>query len=183
MVKNSFQRAKGDWGTADRVVVFPGAKSTIGLCQQTYCNPGDEIIYPSPGFPIYESFITHMGAQPVPLHLSEERDFSLSGMDIVPLITDKGKVLGIFSTGANISLERGTTLRPRNGANRTVGTEREFIRFISFIWLIRFGWFIRFIPLFGLDDLLSLWSFARRPMFLSVMCGRSKNEETPGSLK
>ena len=40
--------------TPDRVVVFPGGKPPIGLCQQTYCNPGDEIIYPSPGFPIYE---------------------------------------------------------------------------------------------------------------------------------
>ena len=37
--------------TPDRVVVFPGGKPPIGLTQQTYCNPGDEVIYPSPGFP------------------------------------------------------------------------------------------------------------------------------------
>ena len=43
--------------TPAQVVVFPGAKPPIGLCQPTYTNPGDEIIYPSPGFPIYESFI------------------------------------------------------------------------------------------------------------------------------
>jgi aspartate aminotransferase len=71
---------------ADRVVVFPGAKPVIGLCQQTFCNPGDEIIYPSPGFPIYESFITYLGAQPVPVHLSEEGNFTLSGMDIVTIL-------------------------------------------------------------------------------------------------
>ncbi|MHC4827334.1 MAG: aminotransferase class I/II-fold pyridoxal phosphate-dependent enzyme, partial [Planctomycetota bacterium] len=41
--------------TPDRVCVFPGAKPPIGFSQQTYCNPGDEVVYPSPGFPIYES--------------------------------------------------------------------------------------------------------------------------------
>ena len=41
----------------ERVIVLPGAKSAIGFTQQIYCNPGDEVIYPSPGFPIYESFI------------------------------------------------------------------------------------------------------------------------------
>jgi len=79
--------------TADRVVVFPGAKPPIGLCQQTYCDPGDEIIYPSPGFPIYESFINYVGARPVPLYLSEERNFSFSGVDIGPLITEKTKMI------------------------------------------------------------------------------------------
>ena len=42
--------------TPDRVVIFPGAKPPIGFAQQIYCDPGDEVIYPSPGFPIYESF-------------------------------------------------------------------------------------------------------------------------------
>lgn len=84
---------RGIRATPDRVVIFPGAKPAIGLCQQAYCNPGEEIIYPSPGFPIYESFITYLGAQPVPVHLSEESNFTLSGMDIVPLITDKTKMI------------------------------------------------------------------------------------------
>ena len=63
--------------TPDRVVVFPGAKPPIGFCQQAYCNPGDEVIYPSPGFPIYESFTRYVGARPVPLHLDEETGFTL----------------------------------------------------------------------------------------------------------
>ena len=79
--------------TADRVVVFPGAKPPIGLCQQTYCDPGEEIIYPSPGFPIYESFMAYLGIQPVPVHLKEESNFSLSGVDIAPLITQKTKMI------------------------------------------------------------------------------------------
>jgi aspartate/methionine/tyrosine aminotransferase len=75
--------------TPDRVVVFPGAKPPIGLCQQTYTNPGDEIIYPSPGFPIYESFTRYVGAEPVPLHLREDKGFSLDGDDLAPLISER----------------------------------------------------------------------------------------------
>ena len=62
--------------TPDRVVVFPGAKPPIGFTQQTYCNTGDEIIYPSPGFPIYESFVRYIGATAVPMQLEESTGFS-----------------------------------------------------------------------------------------------------------
>jgi aspartate/methionine/tyrosine aminotransferase len=81
--------------TPDRVVVFPGAKPPIGFCQQTYCDPGDEVIYPSPGFPIYESFIGYVGAKPVPLHLEEERGFAFSGDELGRLITDRTKLIFI----------------------------------------------------------------------------------------
>jgi aspartate/methionine/tyrosine aminotransferase len=81
--------------TPDRVVVFPGAKPPIGMSQQTYCNPGDEIVYPSPGFPIYESFINYVGAKAVPLHLEEERGFSFSGADLEKLITDRTRLIYI----------------------------------------------------------------------------------------
>jgi aspartate/methionine/tyrosine aminotransferase len=77
----------------DRVCVFPGAKPPIGYSQQTYCNPGDEVIYPSPGFPIYESFIEYVGATPVPLHLEERAGFSFSGADLEPLITERTKLI------------------------------------------------------------------------------------------
>lgn len=79
--------------TADRVVVFPGAKPPIGFCQQTYCNPGDEIIYPSPGFPIYESFTGYISAKPVPLHLEESKGFAFNGRDLEPLISDRTKMI------------------------------------------------------------------------------------------
>lgn len=81
--------------TPDRVVVFPGAKPPIGLCQQTYCNVGDEIIYPSPGFPIYESFINYIGAKPIPLHLKEDTGFSFTGKELEPLITPRTKLIYI----------------------------------------------------------------------------------------
>lgn len=92
-IAKHLSESRGIRATADRVVVFPGAKPPIGLCQQTYCNPGDEIIYPSPGFPIYESFVHYVGAKPVPIHLREESNFTLSGEDIDSLITPKTKMI------------------------------------------------------------------------------------------
>jgi aspartate/methionine/tyrosine aminotransferase len=73
----------------DRVVVFPGAKPSIGFCQHAYVGPGQEVIYPSPGFPIYESFTRYVGAVPKPLHLNEETGFTLSGRDLEALISDR----------------------------------------------------------------------------------------------
>jgi aspartate aminotransferase len=92
-IAKRFSETRGIQATPDRVVVFPGAKPPIGLCQQTYCNPSDEIVYPSPGFPIYESFIHYIEAKPVPIHLKEEKNFALSGEDIQPLLTKKTKMI------------------------------------------------------------------------------------------
>ncbi len=79
--------------TPDRVVVFPGAKPPIGFSQQTYCNAGDEVIYPSPGFPIYESFVRYIGASAVPLHLEEESGFGFRAADLQSLITERTKLI------------------------------------------------------------------------------------------
>ena len=79
--------------TPDRVVVFPGGKPPIGLSQEVYCNPGDEVIYPSPGFPIYESFTAYLGLKPVPLHLDEQKGFAFNGDDLAPLITPRTKLI------------------------------------------------------------------------------------------
>jgi aspartate/methionine/tyrosine aminotransferase len=92
-IAKHLSETRGIQATADRVVVFPGAKPPIGLCQQTYCDPGDEVIYPSPGFPIYESFIRYIEARPVPIHLREEKNFTLSGEDIQSLLTKKTKMI------------------------------------------------------------------------------------------
>jgi Aspartate/tyrosine/aromatic aminotransferase len=79
--------------TPDRVVVFPGAKPPIGMAQHIYCDPGDEVVYPSPGFPIYESFTRYLGAVPVPLHLHEETGFTCSAAELAPLITKRTKLI------------------------------------------------------------------------------------------
>ena len=77
----------------DCVVVFPGGKPSIGFTLQIYCNPGDEVIYPSPGFPIYESFINYIGAIPKPMHLKEEHNFSFTPQELEALITNKTKLI------------------------------------------------------------------------------------------
>ena len=77
----------------EQVVVFPGGKPSIGMAQQVYCEPGDEVIYPSPGFPIYESFIRYVRAVPVPLHLKEESNFTFSAEELANLITPKTKLI------------------------------------------------------------------------------------------
>jgi aspartate/methionine/tyrosine aminotransferase len=78
---------------SERVVVTAGAKPSIGYTMQTYVDPGDEVIYPSPGFPIYESWVTYVGATPRPLHLSEDRGFAFTADDLAALVTDRTKVI------------------------------------------------------------------------------------------
>jgi aspartate aminotransferase len=80
-----------------QVVVATGAKPSISYTMMTYVNPGDEVIYPSPGFPIYESWVTFVRAVPVPLHLEEEKNFRFDAGDLERLITPRTKVLIISS--------------------------------------------------------------------------------------
>lgn len=94
----------------DNIVVFPGAKPGIGFSQQVYCNPNDEIIYPSPGFPIYESFIPYVGAIPKPIHLKEKDNFVFSKEALSKLISNKTKLIFLNfpsnPTGGVASLEQ-----------------------------------------------------------------------------
>jgi aspartate/methionine/tyrosine aminotransferase len=92
-IAKSMSERRGIPITPDRVVVFPGAKPPIGFAQQIYCDAGDQVIYPSPGFPIYESFIRYVGAVPMPLHLEEDRGFAFSGRDLEMLITPRTKLI------------------------------------------------------------------------------------------
>ena len=72
---------------ASRIVVTPGAKPFLFFGVLATCNPGDEVIYPNPGFPIYESVIRLAGATPVPLPLVEERGFAFSAADLADRLT------------------------------------------------------------------------------------------------
>lgn len=77
----------------ERVVVFPGARPSIGFAQQAYCEQGDEIIYPTPGYPLYESYIPYVGARPVPIHLREDHGFSLTTEELEPLISNQTRLI------------------------------------------------------------------------------------------
>lgn len=84
----------------DEVVVAPGGKPIMFYAITALVNPGDEVIYPSPGFPIYESLIRFVGGIPVPLPLREENDFRVDVDELESLITDKTKLL-IINSPAN----------------------------------------------------------------------------------
>src|ERR1700675_1249396 len=77
----------------DEVVVVPGGKPIIFFTMLTLIDEGDEVIYPNPGFPIYESMIHYVGGKAVPIHLPEERDFSVNVNDLSSLITDRTKLI------------------------------------------------------------------------------------------
>lgn len=77
----------------DQVVVTPGAKPIMFYAILALAQPGDEVIYPNPGFPIYESVIKFAGAKPVPVPLIEERGFSLDVDHLRSLVSDKTKLI------------------------------------------------------------------------------------------
>jgi aspartate/methionine/tyrosine aminotransferase len=80
---------------AEDVVVGAGAKPFIAyaILTTTDYGAGDEVIYPNPGFPIYESQILASGAKPVPIHLHEARDFAFDPAELERLITPKTRLL------------------------------------------------------------------------------------------
>jgi aspartate aminotransferase len=77
----------------EEVVVVPGGKPIIFFTILALIDEGDEVIYPNPGFPIYESMIHYVGGRAVPIHLREERDFSLDVDELAALITDRTKLI------------------------------------------------------------------------------------------
>jgi aspartate/methionine/tyrosine aminotransferase len=81
----------------DEVVVVPGGKPIIFFTILALCDEGDEVIYPNPGFPIYESMINFIGAKAVPIQLREELDFGLDVDELKRLITDRTKLIIINS--------------------------------------------------------------------------------------
>src|SRR5579859_5080082 len=83
-----------------RVLVVPGGKVTMFFAIMMFGEPGAEIIYPNPGFPIYESVIRFSGATPVPLPLREATGFALTADDVLARITPRTRLL-ILNSPAN----------------------------------------------------------------------------------
>jgi aspartate/methionine/tyrosine aminotransferase len=78
---------------ADRVIITPGAKPIMFYAIMALCDEGDEVIYPDPGFPMYESITSFAGASPVPVPLREENDFRVDPEEVAGLVTDRTKLL------------------------------------------------------------------------------------------
>src|SRR4029078_11912963 len=79
--------------TADEVVIVPGGKPVIFFSILALAEEGDEIIYPNPGFPIYESMINYVGAQAVPMRLREKLEFRVDVDELASLINDRTKLI------------------------------------------------------------------------------------------
>ena len=77
----------------DRVVVTPGAKPIMFFSILALCGPGDEVLYPDPGFPMYESIAAFAGATPVPVPLREANGFRIDVAELASLITPRSKLL------------------------------------------------------------------------------------------
>jgi aspartate aminotransferase len=79
--------------TPNEVVVVPGGKPIIFFSILALAEQGDEVIYPNPGFPIYESMINYVGAKAVPIRLREELDFGLDVDELADLINDRTRLI------------------------------------------------------------------------------------------
>lgn len=84
----------------DNVVVVPGGKPTMFFAVMMFGQPGAEIMYPNPGFPIYESVIKYSGATPVPIALEEKNGFAFSAEQVLSQITERTRLI-IINSPAN----------------------------------------------------------------------------------
>lgn len=84
----------------DNVLIVPGGKITMFAAILMFGEPGAEILYPDPGFPIYRSMIEFTGARPVPVPIREDRGFAFSAEELLSLITPKTRLI-ILNSPAN----------------------------------------------------------------------------------
>jgi aspartate aminotransferase len=86
-------RTRGVKVTPEEVVVVPGGKPIIFFTILALIDEGDEVVYPNPGFPIYESMINYVGGKALPIQLREDHDFSLDVNELAALITNRTKLI------------------------------------------------------------------------------------------
>ena len=84
----------------NRILAVPGGKVTMFLAMMIYGEPGCEILYPNPGFPIYESTIRFSGAKPIPIPLREQNGFSFSAEEVLSKINERTRLI-ILNSPAN----------------------------------------------------------------------------------
>src|ERR1700684_2148563 len=79
--------------SSDEVIVVPGGKPIIFFTMLALIEAGDEVIYPNPGFPIYESMVNYSVGKAIPIPLREGRDFSIDTKELASLINDRTKLI------------------------------------------------------------------------------------------
>src|SRR5262245_51143215 len=96
-IAKDFSRRRGVPVTADQVVVVPGGKPIMFFLMMALLEEGDEVVYPDPGFPIYESMVKFLGAKPMPIVLREENEFRLDLNELETKVSDRTKLVIINS--------------------------------------------------------------------------------------
>lgn len=99
-IANEVARTRGIPVQPEQVVVVPGGKPIMFYVMLAMCESGDEVIYPNPGFPIYESMINFAGAKAVPIPLRMENDFGLDVDELKSLVNDRTRLI-ILNSPAN----------------------------------------------------------------------------------
>jgi aspartate aminotransferase len=99
-VAEYLQRTRGVTAAAEQVLIAPGCKMALSLAMMALIEPGDEVLYPDPSFPIYPSFVRGLGAKAVPFYLEEKNDFQPDVREIAAKITPRTTVL-IFNSPNN----------------------------------------------------------------------------------
>ena len=92
-VSRHIKKMYGAKVASDKVFIAPGGKPSIFFAIMMFGQPGTEIIYPEPGFPIYESVINYSGAKAIPMYLSEKKNFSFNAEEVLNLINEKTRLL------------------------------------------------------------------------------------------
>jgi aspartate aminotransferase len=92
-IAEDVSRSRGVRVSSEEVVVVPGGKPIIFFSLLALADVGDEVIYPNPGFPIYESMIDYVGAGAVPIRLREEKDFGFDVDELASLISDRTRLI------------------------------------------------------------------------------------------
>ncbi len=92
-IQDEIENTRGFRPSIEQILVLPGAKPGIFFTMLSLVDPGEEIIYPDPGFPTYGSVVKYIGAGDVPVVLKEENEFRLNPQDIEDKITSKTKLI------------------------------------------------------------------------------------------
>ncbi|MGE0701330.1 MAG: pyridoxal phosphate-dependent aminotransferase [Hyphomicrobiaceae bacterium] len=98
-VSRDLKRRHGTDVHPDNVVIMPGGKPTMFFAILMFGQPGMEIMYPDPGFPIYRSMIEYTGAKPVPIVLREENEFAFSADEVLASITPRTSLIIVNTPG------------------------------------------------------------------------------------
>src|SRR6266404_5727462 len=99
-VADYLKRTRSVQAAPEEVLIAPGCKMALSLAMMALIEPGDEVLYPDPGFPIYPSFVRGLGAKPVPFFLEEKNHFQPDLAEITAKISPRTKVL-IFNSPNN----------------------------------------------------------------------------------